>query len=109
MLEIRDHLQPALDHIPELEQRGDPPSNIREWYAWMYRESVYDLYIVDEAAKLAFAVSLFGVDVIPNCIESKWCASSEADVWSLESNVDGFYFNYPKKYWPDEQYWPGRR
>jgi len=109
VLEIRDHLQPALDHIPELEQRGEPPSNIREWYAWIYRESVYDLYIVDEAVQLAFAISLFGVDVIPDCIESKWCANSEADVWSLENDVDRFYFSYPKKYWPDEQYWPGRR
>ena len=107
--EITDQLQPALDHIPELEQRHEPQSNIREWYAWTYRESVYDLYIVNEAVKLAREVVVLGVDRIPNYIEDKWCAESEADVWSLESEVEKFYFAFPKKYWPDEQYWPGRQ
>jgi hypothetical protein len=105
--EINNQLKPALDHIPELEQRGEQPAVIKKWYAWIYRESVYDLYIVDEAIALARAVDFMGVDMIPTLLQT-WCAIGEADVWSLESEVDQFYFDFPKEYWPDEQYWPGR-
>ncbi|MDY7079285.1 MAG: RHS repeat-associated core domain-containing protein, partial [Chloroflexota bacterium] len=100
--EIEDQLQDAINRWEE--DNPDYP----EYYAWMYRESVYDLYIVDEAVKLAFGVAIFGASAIPDCLESKWCANSEADVWALESEVDQLYFEFPQKYWPDEQYWPGR-
>jgi RHS repeat-associated protein len=106
-LEIDRQLRPALDHVPELEQRGESPSTINKWYAWIYRESVYDLFIVDEAINLARAVDLIGVDVIPTFLQS-WCANNEADVWSFEDEVDQFYFDFPEEYWPDEQYWPRR-
>jgi len=106
--EIQDQVQPALDIIPAQEQAGESPSDIEQRYAWMYREAVYDLYIVDEAIELAWDVLMTGVDAIPNHIESKWCASTEAEVWSLESQVDQYYFEFPEEYWPDEEYWPGR-
>ena len=106
--EIRDQLQPALDHIPVLRERGEDLVVIKKWYAWIYRESVYDLYIVDEAAQLALLIAFFGIDLIPSCIETRWCARSETDVWSLENDVDRFYFEFPRKYWPAEEYWPGR-
>ncbi len=100
--EIKDQLQDAIDHWEE--DNPDYP----QYYAWIYRESVYDLYIVDEAVNLACAIAIFGVDVIPDYLESKWCASGGADVWSLESEVDQLYFEFPEEYWPDEQYWPRR-
>jgi hypothetical protein len=107
MREIQDQLQPALDDIPKQEQRGEPRSKIEQRYAWIYRESVYDLYITDEAIELASDI-LTGVDVIPDHIKAKWCANSEAEVWSLENEVDQYYFEFPEEYWPDEKYWPGK-
>jgi RHS repeat-associated protein len=100
-LEVSRQLQPAIDAW-ELDNPNYP-----EYYAWVYRESVYDLYIVHEAAQLAFMITFsgVGVDAIPVVLET-WCADSEADVWSLERQVDQFYFRFPEKYWPDERYWP---
>ncbi len=103
--ELEDQIRPAFKHWRE--EHPDEP-DYSKWYAWVYRESVYDLYIVNEATKLALAISLCGADVIPDYIEHKWCAASEADVWSLENEVDQFYFDFPSEYWPEEQFWPGR-
>jgi RHS repeat-associated protein len=102
--EIEDQLIPAL----RLWQEHTDNPRYAARYAWVYRESVYDLYIVHEAIELARAVGKGGVDAIPKHFEASWCAIVEGDVWSLENQVDQFYFDFPKEFWPSEQHWPGR-
>ena len=102
--EIEDQLSAAFKLWQE--NRDNPRHTAR--YAWMYRESVYDLYIVHEAIQLARTVGKAGVDAIPEHLEEKWCSTIEGDMWSLESQVDQFYFDFPQEFWPDERYWPGR-
>jgi hypothetical protein len=79
-------------------------------YAWYYRESIYDLYIVQEAVRVAFATKWIfedNIDFLPQFLQERWCAKDEADVWSLEKDVDMLYFNFPQEYWPPQKYWPG--
>ena len=79
-------------------------------YAWYYREAVHDLYIVYEATAVAFAIKwLFNDDIsfLPQLLLERWCANSESDVWALQNDIDGYYFDFPQEYWPPRKYWPG--
>lgn len=104
---------PTLQAVKSLWQSnmGTPEEQAHEQrYAWYYREAVYDLYIVHEAAAVAFATKwLFNdnIDFLPQLLYEKWCAEDEAEVWSLEKDVDMLYFDFSQKYWPPEKYWPG--
>ena len=90
------------------EWKADPDNPaLRQRYAWLYQESVRDLYIMDLALEDARAIRAHGIDILPNRLRL-WCAANEADVWSLEDEVNQYYFEFPQQYWPAEDFWPNQ-
>lgn len=85
---------------------GQPDeSNFEQYYAWIYQESVYDLYLMSRVLEDASAIREAGIDVLPTRLLS-WCATNEADVWSLESAANQYYYEFPENYLPPEKYRP---
>lgn len=101
--EIQDQLQGALITREQLKKDKNP--NADAFYAWVYREAVYDVFLVRRASFDAYWLYRRGIDELPRRLEY-WCAENEQDVWSVEEDVDRYYFDFPKEYWPDPQYWP---
>lgn len=71
------------------------------WYRWNYWESVRDIHLVDQAGKHASTIRNDGIDVLPDILRT-WCAESEDDVWSLETETSAYYYKWlPMQYWPE--------
>ena len=86
-------------------KEGIEQFNQNERYAWVYQESVRDLYLMSRILEDAEAIRTDGISTLPSRLEF-WCANDEADVWSLEDEVNKFYYDYPEEYWPLEEFRP---
>jgi hypothetical protein len=75
-------------------------------YAWIYQEAVNDLYLTDRVFELRRLLSNYDVGIIADFVSQEMCATSLSDVWSLQSAVDDYYFDFPERYWPDESFRP---
>ncbi len=80
-------------------------SDYEQYYAWIYRESVNDLYLMSSILIDADAIRQNSIDVLPTQL-LKWCASNEKDVWSFESDVNQFYYEFPEEFLPPSKYRP---
>jgi len=94
--EIEDQLEGARRLVQE--NWGSKGHDRR--YRFIYREAIGDLCLFDQAAEHALAVAIFGIDVLPDILRT-WCAESEVEVWSLEEEIDAYYFDFPREYWPE--------
>ncbi len=81
------------------QQNQDNPK-FAQRYAWLYLEGVNDLYITDHAVQVPEIILIRGVGVLPDLLHEEMCASSEEEVWSLNSVISDSYFRFPEEMWP---------
>jgi RHS repeat-associated protein len=103
LIDLDKYLAEWKNHIGQPDE-----ADFAKRYAWLYQEGINDLYITDQAAKVAEAIRTQDIDALPDLLGQDACikGSNAADVWALQSTVDTYYFKLPEKYWPSPEFWP---